>query len=67
MSLATTFPLRLKTAVPTQGADERLLPTRTGCDDAGPSSSRPLGFKCTIVPRDDRSKELIVAANMAVA
>ena len=65
MSLATTSPLRLKTAVPTQGADERLLPS--GCDDASPSSSRPLGFKCTIVPRDDRSKELIVAANMAVA
>ncbi|KAH9994294.1 cytochrome P450 [Russula vinacea] len=35
--------------------------------DSGTNSSRPLGFKCTIVPRDDRSKELIVAANMAVA
>ena len=30
MSLATTFPLRLKTAVPTQGADERLLPDLPG-------------------------------------
>jgi len=28
-------------------------------------SSRPLDFQCTIVPRDDRAKELIIAANMA--
>jgi len=28
-------------------------------------SSRPLGFRCTIAPRDDRAKELITAANMA--
>ena len=28
-------------------------------------SSRPLGFRCTIVPRDVRAKELIITANMA--
>jgi hypothetical protein len=61
-----TFPLRLKTAVPTQGTDER-LPTSTRCNDANRPFSRPLGFRCTIVPRDDRAKELIVTANMAVA
>jgi len=33
--------------------------------DSGANSSRPLGFRCTIVPRDDRAKELIIAANMA--
>jgi hypothetical protein len=43
------------------------LPTRIGCDDVNLSCSRPLDFRCTIVPRDDRAKELIIAANMAVA
>ena len=28
------------------------------------SRSRPVDFRCTIVPRDDRAKELIIAANM---
>ena len=29
------------------------------------SRSRPVDFRCTIMPRDDRAKELIIAANMA--
>jgi len=33
--------------------------------DSGTNSSRPLGFRCTIVPRDSRARELIIAANMA--
>ncbi|KAI9457527.1 cytochrome P450 [Russula earlei] len=33
--------------------------------DSGTNSSRPVGFRCTIVARDDRAKELIIAANMA--
>ena len=47
------------------------MPIRTECDInlliVNPffCSSRPLGFRCTIVPRDDRAKELIIAANMA--
>ncbi|KAH9971777.1 cytochrome P450 [Russula compacta] len=33
--------------------------------DSGANSNRPVDFRCTIVPRDDRAKELILAANMA--
>jgi len=33
--------------------------------DSGALSSRPLGFKCTILPRDSRARELITTANMA--
>jgi hypothetical protein len=33
--------------------------------DAHLPCSRPLGFKCTIAPRDSRARELIIAANMA--
>jgi len=33
--------------------------------DSGTNSSRPVGFRCTIVPRDARAKELIITASMA--
>jgi hypothetical protein len=52
----------LETAALTRGTNYVLTRLGIGTDL---SHSRPLGFRCTITPRDDRAKELIIAANMA--